>query len=200
MLRIIAGTVLGGIAFFVWGALAWMVLQLHADTLRTLDNEQPVMQALAAHVAEPGVYVFPGWPEGFQEASREEQQAMMEELGERQAQGPIGVLSIHPDGKESMAPMTFVTGFGLNLAMALLGSLLLAAASLRWYIARVMFMAGIGLAVGVSSHMINWNWLHYSLDYSVMQVVDTVIGWSLAGVVIGMVVRPHKAAKADNGD
>jgi hypothetical protein len=188
--RILLGTVLGAIVFFVWGALAWTVLQLH--TLHTIEDEQRVVQVLSEAITEPGVYWFPNLPRDHMTASPEQQEANWDAVNERHRAGPIGLLNFHPDGMEQMPPATFIKGLSLNLVMAMLASLLLAAASVRPYLGRVAFVAAIGLIVGVSAHMIKWNYLHFPLDYSVMQVVDNVIGWSLAGLVIAAVVRPTK--------
>lgn len=191
MLRILLATVLGGVVFFAWGALAWMVLQLHDDTMHEIDNEDRVMQVLREEIKHPGVYWFPKWPEGMMEAKGEQREDLRQQWLPRHIEGPVGLMNVHPTGFEPMTQLTFVNGFGLNLVMALLGSILLAMASLRSYVLRVLFVASIGLIVGVSTHMMEWNWMHFPLDYSVMKLVDNVIGWSAAGVVMAAVVRPR---------
>jgi hypothetical protein len=194
MLRLVLSTVLGAIVFFVWGALAWTVLQIHSDTIHDINNEQAVMQVLKDAIPEPGMYWFPAFPEGHDTATGEEREAMMEQWSQLHRDGPIGLMNFHPHGFEPMAPMVFATGFGLNLLMALIASLLLIAAGLRMYLMRVVFVASIGLVIGIAAHMTYWNYMHFPLDYSLMMVLDNVVGWSLAGLVMAACVRPKPNA------
>lgn len=192
MLRIVIGTILGAIVFFIWGFLAWVVLGIHSGTINYIDDEPRVAQVLRESIDQPGVYWFPKFPEGHEQATGEQREAMMKQWQDKHREGPIGFLSFHPEGFEAMTPTTHARGFGLNLAAALLASLLLGAASLRFYLLRVLFVASIGLIIGIAAHMTYWNYMHFPLDYSLMMLLDNIIGWTAAGLVIGAVVRPAK--------
>lgn len=189
--RIVAGTLLGAIALFMWGFVSWVVLQLHDNTLKPLDNEAAVTQVLQAEIAEPGVYVFPSADEP-EDATQEQMEQAMEQWAASHRAGPVGYLSIHPDGKEPMSPSALGSGFALNMFMALIASVLLLAASPQRYLMRVLFITSLGLIVGASSRMIDWNYMHTPLDYSLMLVFDSVVGWFLAGLLIAAVVRPAR--------
>jgi hypothetical protein len=43
-----------------------------------------------------------------------------------------------------------------------------------------------------------WNWFHFPLDFTLAEVADLVIGWTLAGLVLAWVLKPQ-ALSADEG-
>jgi hypothetical protein len=47
-----------------------------------------------------------------------------------------------------------------------------------------MFIALVGLIIGFVSHAPYWNWFGFSTPYVIVIILDTVIGWTLAGLVI----------------
>lgn len=188
--RLLLATLLGAIVFFVWGALVWTVLQLH--TLHTIENEQEVVKVLSEAITEPGVYWFPNLPTNFNSADKQTQEVLWEATMDRHRAGPI-MINFHPSGQEPMPPATFIKGFALNIAAALLGSLLLVTTSISSYWGRVVFIAAIGVIVGISAHLMYWNYLLFPLDYSIMQLLDSTLGWLFAGLVIaGLVPGPKK--------
>lgn len=49
---------------------------------------------------------------------------------------------------------------------------------------KVLFIALVGLIIGFVSHAPYWNWFGFSTPYVIVIILDTVIGWTLAGLVI----------------
>ncbi len=88
-------------------------------------------------------------------------------------------------------------GFVIDLLAAMLAACLLSSAvgTNMSYARRVGFILGLGLFVALIGHASYWNWMHFPLDYTLAFVVDVVVGWTLAGLAIGAVVRPKTAEK-----
>jgi hypothetical protein len=57
-MKLLLATVLGAVAIFVWGFIAWMALPFHQVSTKTLKNEAAVAQLLAQET-ERGVFMIP---------------------------------------------------------------------------------------------------------------------------------------------
>ena len=177
---LIKGTVLGGLVLFVWGAISWMALPFHGNVLQGFANEDAVLQAITAHAPRSGVYLLPN-TEGGGEAAQQAAQ-------ERMQKGP-GVLAAIRVGPMGSMASYMLSGLLIQMAAALVGTGLLLRARLETYGARVVFLAVTGLLIGIAGHLPQWNWWHFSTGYTLLEMADLVISWTLAGLVIGKVAR-----------
>ena len=53
------GALVGGVIFFVWMSISWMVIGWHQSYMKQLPNEAAVALELKSQVKEDGLYVFP---------------------------------------------------------------------------------------------------------------------------------------------
>jgi hypothetical protein len=93
-------------------------------------------------------------------------------------------------GIDPMSPVVLLQGLALNLAAALLAAGLLSVSAVRGYLARLLFVALLGLFVALVCDMGYWNSMSFPLDYSLIMGLDRVIGWTCAGVLMAAIVRP----------
>jgi hypothetical protein len=114
--RILLAGVLGGIALFMWGGLAHMVLGLGMVGIQNLPQQQPVMDALKAAVPHSGFYFFPPADAAGRVAP--------DKVG-----GPYGIMIYQAAG--AGAPMTgqMITECALDIVMALFAAFMLSLAS-----------------------------------------------------------------------
>ena len=92
-----------------------------------------------------------------------------------------------------MGPGVMLGGFAIDLLASLLAACLLSSAvsgCCKSYASRVGFVTGLGIFVGLVGHASYWNWMHFPQDYTLMFIVDVVVGWTLTGLVIAAIVRP----------
>lgn len=158
--------VLGGLVLFLWGFVSWAVLPWHESVAHKFDDEVAVAQVLKANAPEQGVYYLP-----FAEEDHKQ--------GETAA-----FVNVLPQGFDMN--MGKLMGIGLLtqiISVFLVFVLLRQTRSLR-YLGKVMFIALAGLIIGFVSHAPYWNWFGFSTSYVVVIILDTVIGWTLAGLVI----------------
>lgn len=196
--KVMAGSFLGAIVLFAWGAASWMFLPFHNMTTHEFPQEEGLRQLIRTGSTRPtAVYWFPRPPHGPQ-AGTPVDAAAQQEWERKWQEGPIGLLIVRKGGLEPMPVSAFVFGFGIQLGGALLASVFLAAAatSLPRYGMRVAFVSLLGLFAGVVVHLPYWNWMTFPADFTLVQIVDTFFGYVLAGFVIGAVVRPRRPAPA----
>lgn len=182
--RLLIAGLIGGIAMFIWSALAHTVLPLGETGLRQVGPDSAVPAAIQQELGDrDGLYSFPGV-----DGNPHEDEAAMAALMEKQKTGASGLIVYHRAGyAPDMGPL-----MGVELALEIVQSLILAwllsglvAAGLA---ARTLASALIGVAVGISTNGSYWNWWGFPADYTLAAVVIQVVGYTVAGLVIAFVL------------
>lgn len=198
MKHILLGGLVGGIILFVWGWMAWTFIPLHTASMRPIENEDRVTEVLSTNIGAHGVYVFPYMPQGEEVGSPEEQQLAMDEWTKKYQRGPVGMVIYDPHGNDPYMSGQMASGFAINFVSAMFAVWLLSrsTAITASFLSRVAYCGMIGILISVFSHLTNWNWLGFPLDYTSAMMTDTVIGWLLAGLGIAAVVKAPQASPA----
>ncbi len=177
---LIKGSLLGGIIFFIWIMISWMVLPWHCQFMKTFKNETAVANTLMENTENDGIYLLPNLCD---------KNVDLEERTQSMKKGPVIFASIQRYGSniDSIAP--YVTSLIIQFIGAFLIAYLLSLAKNLNYLCRVWFVTLIGLTIGVLGALPNWNWWGFSFDYVLIEILDYVIGWFLAGLVIAAFVK-----------
>ena len=186
-LRVLIAGLVGGIAMFVWSSLAHTILPLGHTGLTAIPNEAAARTALqAAMGSEPkdGLYVFP-WMEHGASASTP-----------APAPGASGMLVYHPDRSFEMAPSMLVSEALSEIVQAVIAAFLLSLTVLVGFLARVLFVAAIGVAVAISTHVSYWIWWGFPADFTLASIVTVIVGYLVAGVVIALILKRKAGAPA----
>ena len=185
MTRIVIAAILGAIVYFVWQMAMWMFVPLHGPTVHQLPDENVVRDVLVAQKLESGLYSLPY-------GSDEEMMDPESEFGKRHKAGPIVSIFYRHQGADPMPPLTMGIGFATDLAAAFIISLLLSCTGSCCvsYFRRVGFVAAFGIFLALTAHVSYFNWMRFPLDFTLAFIVDAIVGWFLAGLVIAAIVRP----------
>jgi len=167
---LLKGAVLGGVTVFVWGMVSWTVLPWHKTTVHAFEHDVDVVRMLDFGAPRSGVYLYPAM------ASREIKS------GE-----PMVFVSYSREGMRPMAPAMGL-GLGLQILGAFILSWLLSKTSGLAYGQKILFAAAYGLAVGLLGFGPAWLWWGFATDYTCVAIADSIISWTLAGLVLGKVI------------
>src|SRR3954452_4033230 len=96
--RIFLAGVLGGIAMFIWSAIAHMFLPLGETGVREIPDEPAVVAAMKSGLKHPGFYIFPGLGAGGN-PSRGQRSEAMKRMAETYPEHASGILIYHPPGR-----------------------------------------------------------------------------------------------------
>ena len=186
--KIVMGGLLGGLVIWMWTAVSWMALPWHLAALKPFDDEAAVERAVKAAAPNSGMYLLPN-PASAAAGDAEAQQRAQE----RMFAGPTVLAAVRLGPSHSMGLLMGV-GLLIYVAGAAVGTALLVAARLPTYFARALFFTGIGLVVAIVGHLPNWNWWSFSPHYTLVEVADSIIGWTLAGLAVGKIaaVKPPR--------
>jgi hypothetical protein len=194
MKSLLLGTILGGIAAFIWSTISWTVLSWHAKSVLHFQNEDEVSAVIASHAPQSGMYLVPAGPseEGMTPEQRRAAQAAA--IGKMQ-KGPIMFAAVRRGGFGSYANGLIIQFLSLMAAAFLLTWLLLQTSGLT-YARRVLFLAVTGLAASVIVNLPDWNWWGFSGVYTVVNLADFTLMWLFAGLLIAKVANPPASSAA----
>jgi hypothetical protein len=103
-----------------------------------------------------GLYIFPGM--GLRpDATKEEEQAAMQQYEQKFATDPSGILIYHPPGTGLMMPKRLATQFVTQLIESLLVVILLAQTRLTSFASRLGFVVGAGVLAAIATNISYWN-------------------------------------------
>lgn len=189
--RVIIGGLLGGIALFIWGSLAHMVLGLGSVGFKEIPNESAVLTAVTSSITEAGLYYFPGL--GLpSNATMAQQNAAMKESDAKAQAGPSGLLIIHPHGGGGFTAARLINEFVLNIVQGLLLAVLLAwALPIVGYVPRVAFVTVAGFFGALATNIQYWNWYGFPVNYTLAYITNETVGFLVVGLVVAAMVKPR---------
>jgi hypothetical protein len=189
MKRVLLAGILGGLAMFVWSSIAHVALPLGKTGIKEIPNEQSVLSGMQAQLGtNSGLYAFPGMGLG-PNPTREEENAAMQQYGQKLAANPSGILIYHPPGAKALTPGQLVTEFLTELAEALLLAWLLARTSLATLASRMGFVTVAALMAAITTNIPYWNWYGFPTSYTTAYMSIEFIGYLIAGVVIAAILK-----------
>ncbi|MFI5236498.1 MAG: hypothetical protein ACHQLA_01010, partial [Ignavibacteriales bacterium] len=143
------------------------------------------VQQLDATITEPGIYIYPGYP-------ADQTEAQMKEWADKHLAGPLFIMIYQPEGSDHMPAGNFIKGFILNFINAFIAATLLfmTLAQNPSFRRRVIFVMMLGVFAGFMYPFAEWNWLHFPLGYTLVNVADGILSWFFAGLVLAWKIKP----------
>jgi hypothetical protein len=193
MKRLLLAAVLGGLALFLWGTLAHVVLPLGQVGIKEIPQEPPVLAAMKTAMPEAGFYFFPGIGVG-PSATRQEKDAAMQQFQQKYMAGPHGILIYHPSGTTPMSPRQLLIELGLNIVQALLAAwLLMLAPELTSYTSRVGLVVVAGILASIGTNIQYWNWYGFPTNYTTAYIFTNLVGYVMVGLVVAKLIKANVA-------
>jgi hypothetical protein len=188
--RLFFAGLLGGIAMYVWTALAHMVLPLGEAGIKEIPNEPAVLSAMRSSFGDSsGLYLFPGM--GLApDATSQQKRAAMALYSQKLAASPSGILMYNPPGMQALAPRQFIAEFVKELIESLLAVMLLAQTRLASFASRLGFMVVVGVLAAIGTNVSYWNWYGFPLAYTAAYMTVQIVGFVCVGLVAAAMVKP----------
>jgi len=170
MTQLIKAAALGGLTVYLWGMISWMVLPWHNHVIQPFNHDADVATVLDFATPSSGVFVIPS-PQTMKNPTP----------------GPMVFASISKSGHR---PMAQAVGMGLitQILGALLAAWLLSKTQGLSYKQKVLFVSVFGVAAGWLGAMPYFIWWSFPAGYTAVMLADSLIGWALAGFVIGKII------------
>lgn len=180
-MRIAIAAILGGIVMFLWGAVAHTMLPLGELGMHTAVEQDTALTAITRSATNgEGVYMLPGMDPAMY-ADEAANKAFVEANRDK----PYALVIYQPDGNPALENM------GPNLGRQW-ASDTLAAAVLAWILSlgawsfgrRVLIAAAVGAFSWATISLPYWNWYMFPMDFTLANLVEQVVGWSIAGAAM----------------
>lgn len=179
-MRTFVAALIGGIVFFVWGALAHMVFNLGDAGMHYGTPYQATLTALKKDGAQGGVFFLPSTTR-----DRMSDPAAQQALAAESAGLGYAFVVYAPGGNPANTAMGPVLGkqFVTDFLSALIVAFVLGLAALPFG-RRVAVAALLGVFAWLVVSVPYWNWYLFPLQYTVGLLGKYAIGWALAGAAI----------------
>lgn len=190
-MKSVLGVVLAAAVYFGWGMLSWMVLPWYNNSVSQLPEEQLIRDTLKVVIEKPGLYVFPGCN------TENGQKPDMKVMKEKARTGPVGMMTIIPQGTEVMTTKNMVVDFvhGLLAAGVIAWIFCIAGGQIKTFVWRVILAVKLGALSWLVRDVPYWNWFHFPTCYTLINLAHLIIGFALMGAVLAFFV-PVKDSQA----
>ena len=189
MKKIVMAGLAGGIVVFLWGFVSHMLLPVGTMGLTQMPVNSPLLEAMQQNLSQEGLYAFPGL-----EVGRKQTEAEDAVWTGRYKMGPNGLLLYHPVGTDPVSAKRL----GLQLATDIAGALLLAyllvaiagSTGAQVPLTKMLRISAVaGLFAWASIEIAYWNWYGFPGAFVLAELIDQLVGWTLAGLVMALLWR-----------
>ncbi len=183
--RKLVAAILGGLVVFMWGYVSHMFLPFHQDAVKTFSHSPSEFADFFGELSESGVYSFPMVDS---DGKLSEAQKAIWEKGPR-----VTMAVVRKDGGSEAMTKQLLMSFAWSIAAALVAAIVLG--SVGGGFGRKVFVATlIGGFAALATHVQFWVWFEYSNKFLVAYVIDSVVAWFFAGIVMAKVLGGGKPA------
>ncbi len=197
-MRIFFAGLIAGIVAYGWGLFSWMGLPFHGQSLHNFEAPPAVVEEwFQKNLPKSGAYHYPGFEKNADGSPPSKEQ--MEATFARMRKGPgVSVMFYVAGGRDPIPNWKIGANVGVCVVAAWIAAwmLSLAADRLRGYFDRTAFVFGLGLFAMLAALGPQFIWFDWPLDYAVPTLLDPLIAWLLAGLVIAGIVRPGRGVIA----
>lgn len=183
MSKVLISSLLAAVLMFAWGAVSWMALPFHQQSLLRFSDEIVVAQALQQNSAQSGLYLLPNPHYATSNTHPEISVKATADAMQRMKAGPVGLVALNKAGSDPQSASLFIWSFVTQWLVALLLACL-ARSLVGNYAKRVMKLTAISLAGGIGTLLPLWNWWGFSLGYVTLGLIDLAVAGALAALVI----------------
>ena len=197
MKKILLAAFLGALVCVAWGAASWMVLKWHESVMHEFHNESLVATTLRTNTEdqlkhfrlESGVFLLSGVPKKQPERP-EETAAAQAGVRPKTGEPPLFVfMIIRPGERSSTLWLRLVYVFARSFLACLLLSLMLSWTMRLDYLQRVIFCVLGGVFSSLVADVPMLIWLEAPGRYIFINFADHLCEWTLAGVVIALIIE-----------
>jgi hypothetical protein len=180
MSRYIKAGILAGVVLFIWGFVSWVVFPWHAMTIHHFNSDVAVSQSIQTNAPISGIYILPLMSQG-EKVQNNAPQAQ-----------PLIFASVRLNNN-AVSPMAMngpvLINFLTQVIAGILVAWLLSRTQRLSYLGRVGFVLIVALTACVIKDIPSWIWLGFDMQYTLVMIGDTLVGWFLAGLVLAKYIR-----------
>ncbi len=179
--RVLIGSVVAGIAVFLWGFIFWGMTPLPYSSLSRTVDDAAAGRALMEQLPQTGTYLVPG-----RHNSADVQKSLFEA-------GPIAMVFFNREGKPMTSVVQMVQGLLYSIVIALLvgAALYLFSRAVTGYTERVLLVGVIGVAGAIAMPLANIIWWYFPAGWQLWNALYQAVSWLIMALILpSFVPRP----------
>ncbi len=181
--KLIKCGLIGGLVLFVWSAIFWMVFACQMNYMMGFSDEGDVASAIVDNAPKSGLYILPNV------AAKSGNPEQMKQAEDKMASGPFVFAAVRLEGKSARMGGAMFASFILKVVAACLVTWLLMQARITEFRRAVKFITVVGVVVGILVAFPHAIWFGFPAGSVVCALLDTIVGWFFAGLVIAKFVK-----------
>jgi len=188
MKKIIIGTIVATVIYFLYQTAAWMG-GLHGTPGTYTPNNNEILNYLSQVLGEDGMYMMPMVDPGLPNRMEEEQKLMEQNVGK-----PWAMILYH----KSMMGMEagyILIGFLYSLIACLIASLIIYYGNFSSTSTRFLAAFSFGLFTLSQGVLDDMNWWSYPWSFVKAEVIDLTLGWGITCLWLAWFVKKNTEVK-----
>lgn len=182
--KLLKGGLSGGLILFIWSTLSWNIFDWQNRAFdqfpsESLSNESELIQKIPAS----GMYLLSAPTTATPENNSDSDSIA---LSQRQV-----LVSVQKEGQLNKSSIQLVISLLAQVSAALLITALLLLKPHMQYTKRVLQVLLFATAAGVVTYIPYMNQLYFSLQYTLIAMLNLLIGWLFASFAIAYFTRPN---------
>lgn len=173
--KLLKGGILGGLVLFIWGVISWTVLDWHTSTFENFPSEV-VATEFINQVPKSGMYI--------QQSIDNQTQISVSN------NSPLMFAAISKAGTQK----SMLVHMGIALLMQIIAAMIVTGLVLIkphiQFTGRLFQVLLFALAAAIVTYVPYMNWFNFSAHYTLVSIIDLLIGWLFAGLVISRLTKP----------
>ena len=183
--RVVIASVAGAVIAFIWTTVSWMALPWHHSDFRSFTDATPVTESITLQSKDSGIYMLPNAL--VKDKTPEKHEQWMKDA----AKGPFALIILRKEGMNISFIEQLAKMFVFLYISALLLTLLLAQTQMQSVLHKAIFVTTAALAGGMLVHLTYWSWWGFPTFSTAVEIIDMIITWFLAGLVIGKLYKTN---------
>lgn len=186
MKRIVIAAIVGGLIVFFVSAAIHMLTPLGTAGMKTIPNEDAVIEVLRSNLTESAVYMYPGMDMTASPKPTEEQQKAWET---KYLRGPSGLIVNTVAPAAPPFPKNLIWEFVTVVLSCLVAACVLSrtVGSYAWRVCTVVMFAVFAFLSITASH---WIWYNFPTPFVMAELIGELIAYLLAALAIAKIVPP----------
>lgn len=174
-MRILVTALVASSIVFVWGLISWKALPWHQQVLLPFQDTESMGDIVDTIAEKNGMYVYPYIEESDQQLDT--------------LKSPFIFTSICKNGKRFYMKQQMLISFGIQFLLAFVLVMLLKISQIKSFNQKYLFVFIWAIGLAIVSTLPNWNWWGYSNSYTLVSILDLLVGWLLSGLWVSWHLR-----------
>jgi len=176
MKKLLLASLLGASAMIIWQILTWTIIPLHQYIYSAFPENSTIVNSYQKELHKKGTYHFP-----------------ISKTDKAITDQPSFITSFYyPQGNDLSLIFKIIIGFVIDFVTLLFITFAMQGVidMLDHFLKRLLLVSLFGLSATTAIYFYMWNWMHFPMHFIALMIVEFLIGWLAAAVIVSFMLKP----------